>query len=56
MGVDLEAMVGFLGGDHRLKNFFELYSFNLACMYKLVHTRSMIVIDKIIFYNDLTGR
>jgi hypothetical protein len=41
MGVALEAMVGFLGGDHRLKNFFELYSFDLACMYKLVHTRSM---------------
>jgi hypothetical protein len=41
MGVAPEAMVGFFGGDHRLKNFFELYSFNLACMYKFLHTRSM---------------
>jgi hypothetical protein len=41
MEVAPEAMVGFLGGDHRLKILFELYSFDLACMYKLVHTRSM---------------
>jgi hypothetical protein len=32
MGVALEAMVGFLGGDHRLKIFFDLYSLDLASM------------------------
>jgi hypothetical protein len=41
MGVAPEAMAGFLGGDHRLKNLFDLHSFDLACMYKLVQTRSM---------------
>jgi hypothetical protein len=48
MGVALEAMLGFFGGDHRLKNLFDLYSFDLAGMRD--------VIDMIIFYNDLTGR
>jgi hypothetical protein len=47
MGVALEAMVGFLGGDHRLKIFFDLYSLDLASMRD--------VIDMITFYNDLTG-
>jgi hypothetical protein len=32
MGVAPEAMVGFFGGDHRLKIFFDLYSFDLAGM------------------------
>jgi hypothetical protein len=41
IGVDPEAMVGFFGGDHRLKKFFDLYFFDLTCMYILVHTRSM---------------
>jgi hypothetical protein len=48
MGVAPEAMVGFLGGDHRLKIFFDLYFFDLASMRD--------VIDMITFCNDLTGR
>jgi hypothetical protein len=48
MGVAPEAMVGFFGGDHRLKIFFGLYSFDLASMGD--------VINMIIFCNDLTGR
>jgi hypothetical protein len=32
MGVAPEAMVGFLGGDHRLKIFLDLYSFDLVDM------------------------
>jgi hypothetical protein len=47
MGVGPEAMVGFLGGDHRLKILFDLYSLDLAS------TRD--VIDMITFCNDLTG-
>jgi hypothetical protein len=48
MGVSPEAMVGFLGGNHRLKIFLDLYSFDLADICD--------VIDMITFYNDLTGR
>jgi hypothetical protein len=47
MGVSLEAIVGFLGGDHRLKILFDLYSFDLASMRD--------IIDMITFCNDLTG-
>jgi hypothetical protein len=38
MEVAPKAMVGFFGGDHRLKKFFDLHSFDLACMYKPMHT------------------
>jgi hypothetical protein len=48
MGVAPEAMVEFLGGDHRLKISFDLYSFDLASMRD--------IIDMITFCNDLTGR
>jgi hypothetical protein len=41
-------MVEFLGGDHRLKISFDLYSFDLASMRD--------IIDMITFCNDLTGR
>jgi hypothetical protein len=47
MGVAPEAMVGFLGGDRRLKIFFDMYSFDLAS------TRD--VIYMINLCNDLTG-
>jgi hypothetical protein len=30
MGVALEAMVGFLGNDHRLKSVFDLYFINFT--------------------------
>jgi hypothetical protein len=48
MGVASEAMVGFLGGDHRLKIFFDLYFFDSSSMRD--------DIDMITFCNDLTGR
>jgi hypothetical protein len=48
MGVAHEAMVGFLGADHRLKIFFDLYFFDLAGMRD--------VIDMITLCNYLTGR
>jgi hypothetical protein len=47
MGVAPKAMDGFLGGDHRLKIFLDMYSFDLASMRD--------VIDMITFCNDLTG-
>jgi hypothetical protein len=48
MGVAPEAMVGFLGNDHRLKSIFDLYFIDLGGMRD--------IIDMITVYNDLTRR
>jgi hypothetical protein len=48
MGVAPEAMVGFLGNDHRLKSIFDLYFIDLGGMRD--------VIDMITVCNDLTRR
>jgi hypothetical protein len=36
MGVAPEAMVRILGGEHSLKIFFDLYSFELACTHDVI--------------------
>jgi hypothetical protein len=49
MGVAPEAMVGVLGGDHRLNNFFDLYSFDLAGTHSTCANSKYDVIHMIIF-------
>jgi hypothetical protein len=48
MGVAAEAMVGFFGGDHRLKIFSDLHSFDSSSMRD--------TIEIITFFIDFTGR